>query len=130
MNPKLNNVKFYILMIIVIALVFVGCTKRQIVLTPYQEANRAYFEAKDQHTQAVKLFTKSLMKYNEWCEKPEYGEICAKIDSYVIKANTALNTWGAVVESRKDDTAANDDYVDALKEIKSKLLMEAPNFIW
>lgn len=116
--------------IIALMIFMIGCAERKVVLTPDQEANRAYFEAKDQHTQALKTFTKGLIKYNAWCEKAEYQEACSKIDPYVSKANKALNAWGAIVESRKDDTASNENYVDALKALKSELLMEAPGFIW
>jgi hypothetical protein len=126
-----KKLKFIVLLFLVMMMIFtIGCVKRQVVLTPDQEANRAYFEAKDQHTEALKIFTKGLIKYNTWCEKAEYKEACSKIDPYVYEANKALNAWGAVVESRKDDTASNENYVDELKALKSKLLQEAPGYIW
>lgn len=122
--------KFICFFVIVAIFIISGCFKRQIVLTPEQEPDRQYYEVLNIFNQAEKEFTSKLVKYNNWCEKPEYDEACSALDEYWYKANTALEAWKDIVDSRKNDTIEQDNYLDALKTLKSNILMEAPNFIW
>ncbi|HUV77065.1 MAG TPA: hypothetical protein VMW06_03300 [Desulfobacterales bacterium] len=118
--------------ILILSLLFAmaACTKQQLVLQPDQEKDRAYYEALSTFNQADRQFTQALVKYNTWCEKPEYTAACTKTDPYWHKANTVLSTWEEIVESRKQDTTAQGNYRDALKALKSKVLMELPNYQW
>ena len=120
----------FIGIILVLCFIAISCTPRQVVLTPEQEANRAYFEQKDKHTQAVNFFTERLTKYNVWCANQEYVEACAKVDPIWKKANTALDTWGTVIEAKNPASGAEAIYQDELKALKTAMLMELPNFIW
>lgn len=125
MKRKLN-------FILILSLLFAmaACTKQQLVLQPDQETDRTYYEALNTFNQADREFTKALVKYNTWCEKLEYRAACSKTDPYWFKANTVLSTWGDIVESRKQDTIAQGNYRDALKALKSKVLMELPDYQW
>jgi hypothetical protein len=118
--------------IFILSLLFAmaACTKQQLVLQPDQETDRAYYEALNTFRQADREFTRILVKYNAWCEKPEYTAACSKTDPYWIKANSLLSTWGEIVGSRKQDTVAQGNYRDALKALKSKVLMELPDYQW
>lgn len=107
-----------------------GCGHRQVVLTPDQEIDRAYYEALNTFSKAEKEFTGWLITYNNWCENPEYADACKVADPYWDKANTALDAWGAVVEAKKGSAFEQDVYLNELKALKTKMLMEIPNFKW
>lgn len=116
------------LIVLILAFSLVGCgLTREVVLTPDQEAGRIYYEAKNSHNQALKIFTEMLTKYNVWCSNSEYAEACAKIDPLWVKAETALDTWDNIIDTREPLTGCEDDYRAALKQLKTKLLMQGFN---
>jgi len=118
-----------VLVILSLVLIF-SCAKKEVILTQEQEAERAYYEAKYVHATAEMKFTQALLKYNLWCNNPEYKEACSKVDDLWLKANSALDTWGALVDSKSPSTGAADDYQSQLKALKTKLLMELPTYSW
>lgn len=118
------------ILILFLAVSLVGCGAKQVVLTPDQEKDRLYFEQKNQHNHALKFFTEVLTKYNDWCESPGYEEVCAVVDPYWTKANTALDTWGEVIEKREPLAGSQEAYRNALKRLKTKMLMKIPDFDW
>ena len=126
----MKKFKFILVLFLALSFIVVSCTPRQVVLTPEQETNRAYFEQKDKHTQAVKSFTAKLTKYNSWCADQEYMEACGKVDIFWQKANQALDTWGSIIDAGKPVGDSEDTYMENLKELKTALLKELPNYIW
>lgn len=119
-----------LIVLVIVSVLFVSCGTKKVVLKPEKEVDRAYYEAKNAHNEAVVRFTQILSKYNLWCSNPEYREACSKVDETWLEANKALDTWGFLVESRKPSSGANDDYKAQLKALKTKLLMEIPNYSW
>jgi predicted small lipoprotein YifL len=119
---------FKTISIILVVFLLVGCGYKQVVLTPDQEANRLYYEQKNQHNSAVKKFTQMLIKYNLWCERPEYTDACAAVDPFVVKANKALDTWEKLIDSREPIAGSDEDYQTALKNLKTEMLMNLPGF--
>lgn len=128
--------KNYLVIIAILSLFFVsGCSvlqqKREVKLTPEQESNRAYYEAKDVFNQAQKTFTEEIQKYNKYCSNEQYKDACVKVDPYVVKADQALDVWEGIIESKKGDpSGAQSSYVDALKALKTQIILELPNFSW
>ena len=112
-----------------VALLF-ACAKKQVVLTPEQEADRVYYEAKYVNVVADMKFTQSLTKYNLWCSDEAYKEVCAKIDPLWLKADKALDIWGQLVDSRQPAADAEGNFQAELKLLKTKLLMEIPDYSW
>lgn len=124
----LKKLKF-VAIILVLSFV-IGCAQRQVVLTPNQESDRAYYEALNRFNQAEKEFTDKLIKYNDWCEIPAYSSACKTVDPYWTKANDVLDAWKSIVNSRKNDTAAQNNYHEAMKELKTTVLMNLNNYKW
>lgn len=107
-----------------------ACTPKQVVLTPEQEPERAYYESKAMFNQAQKEFATKLQKYNMYCEKAEYKDACSKIDPLILKADKALDVWETIIEARGPSTSAENDYREQLKALKTKMLLELPNYVW
>lgn len=122
---------FKLISLMFILFYVVGCgAVRQVVITPDQESEKAYYEALNTFVLADKQFTSALVRYNNWCEQPGYAEACKVVDPYWVSVNDTIMAWGTIIELRKADNAAYDDYLSAIKALKSKILMEFPSYDW
>lgn len=115
--------------ILIVLLLLIGCSGRELVLQPEQEHDRNYYARKLVYTDTLKKFVQAQVKYNihyEAADQETRKFLRDEVDPLWLQASTALDVWNSIIESRLPD----DDAMADFKAIKTQILLKLPDLIW
>ena len=119
-----------VLMVIMAFMLVVGCSlKREIVLTPEQEADRTYYAAKLVHADYLEKFANAERKYNVHyavADTATQNWLTENVDQLWVDASDMLDAWKDVIEARQDPT----DEMEAFKLLKTQILLKVSGLVW